>query len=154
MRSMVLGFAIALGAGAPTLADSVPLCMASFDGSCKVKIVEGFFPCDNKVTLVQFRSGAGAQLAFAKDNMKFVLSSHRDRQPNLENYYASIDKMEIFKDDAIVASDNRMEGECHLSLNAEATEFYSLKCDIYDRSKGLGFSFYLEDIKSFDKKDF
>jgi hypothetical protein len=41
---MVLGLAIALGASAPTLADSVPLYMASFDGSLRSRSLRDSSP--------------------------------------------------------------------------------------------------------------
>jgi len=128
--------------------------MVTFSGTCKFKLIEGFFPCSDKVILVQFQNGMGAQYVFVKDETLFILSSHSDRQPNLENYYSSIDKLEIMKAKEIELSDNRMEGECHMKLNSSATEFYSIDREVYDRAKGIGFSFILDDINSFDKKQF
>lgn len=90
--------------------------------------------------------------ARGKDNV-FSLSGGKDRQPNLQNYYLSVDTFRIHsgKTDA---SDTQMEGECHMHMNPDATKFYEIKCDVYNRAKGTLYKFYLENITSFDRKAF
>jgi hypothetical protein len=39
-----------------------------------------------------------------------------------------------------------MEGECHFRMNKEATRFYDIQCDVYNRTKGSIYNFYLENI--------
>jgi hypothetical protein len=63
-------------------------------------------------------------LAFFKGNNMFFLSGAKDRQPNLKNYYLSIDTLTIQKegsDDQL--ADHGMEGECHFRMNKAATRF-------------------------------
>lgn len=52
------------------------------------------------------------------------------------------------------SEDNDMEGECHFPLNKEASKFFSVKCDIYNRRKSLNYNFFLESITSFDRQAF
>jgi hypothetical protein len=56
------------------------------------------------------------------------------------------------KDDWV--EDSGMEGECHFHMNKEASKFFYIKCDVYNRSKGTLYNFYLEDIKSFSREAF
>jgi hypothetical protein len=93
-------------------------------------------------------------LTFITGNTLFFLSCGKDRQPNLENYYLSVDTLRMKLDSGRTAEDHNMEGECHLQLNNQATKFYNIRCDIYDRARKLGYNFYLEHIKKFDRKIF
>jgi hypothetical protein len=56
--------------------------------------------------------------------------------------------------DADEIGDDGMEGECHFQMNKTATNFYSIKCDIYNRAKGTLYNFYLEKITKTDRKEF
>jgi hypothetical protein len=50
------------------------------------------------------------------------------------------------------AVDHGMEGECHFSLNKEATVFHSIECDVYNRAKGSMYNLHLESISKTDHK--
>ena len=84
-----------------------------------------------------------------------MFEGERDRQPNLENYFLSIDKTKF----GLVSGGNvtkgvqgATEGECHILQNKEGNEFYEIKCDVFDRVKtGAEFNFYLTDITSFTR---
>jgi hypothetical protein len=84
----------------------------------------------------------------------FELSGGKDRQPNLTNYYLSVDTLRIKRGKDDWVEDRGMEGECHFRMNKEATKFFNIKCDIYNRSKGSMYNFYLEDIKNFSRETF
>ena len=125
-----------------------------FFGKCRYQLVQGFFPCDEKLIWNALKNGRMV-LSFITDKMLFHLSGGGDRQPNLENYYVSIDTFTMQKiPGGEPARDERMEGECHFRLNKDASKFYDVKCDVYDRAKGLGGNFYLEGIRKFDRKVF
>lgn len=125
-------------------------------GKCRFQLVEGFFPCEPKVAFIALANGRALITFIKRENGKeylFTLSGGSDRQPNLENYYLGIDtfRMKIGDDDELV--DDGMEGECHFQMDKTATNFYSVKCDIYNRSKGTLYNFYLENITKTDHKE-
>lgn len=127
-----------------------------FKGSCRLELFKGFFPCEPAVGWFEKKEG-GAFLTFIKkennETTIFSVSGKADRQPNLENYYIQIDTFRVYKGGVVQAEDTNMEGECHFQLSSDAKKFYSIKCDIYDRSKpgGVIFKFYLEEIVSFER---
>ena len=53
-----------------------------------------------------------------------------------------------------MGADGGMEGECHFNLNEDATKFFYIKCDVYNRKKGSYYKFYLENIHNFERKTF
>ena len=65
---------------------------AIFTGRCRFQMPEGSFPCNPKVVLISLRNGRSL-LAFSSGEIVFHLSGGQDRQPNLENYYLSIDSL-------------------------------------------------------------
>ena len=123
-----------------------------FTGSCRLEIVLGFFPCDPKVIWMELNNGR-AILIFSQGETQFSVSSGRDRQPNLEDYYMGIDTLRLITHGAQSAVDQGMEGECHFRNNRAATKFYFIKCDIYNRAKGTTYNFYLEKISGFKKDE-
>jgi hypothetical protein len=125
--------------------------LAVFTGQCRLQIVQGFFPCNPKVAYAQLANGRSL-LTFQKDATVFTLSGGSDRQPNLQNYYLSIDTLRLNRGKRQEAEDRGMEGECHFSLNNDATVFYYVKCDVYNRAKGSMYNFYLEHITHTDHK--
>jgi hypothetical protein len=124
-----------------------------FAGQCRLQIVSGFFPCEEKVIFTQLRNGRSV-LTFVRDKTVLQVSGGRDRQPNLENYYLSIDTFALKIPDREEAVDRGMEGECHFRLNKDATKFFFVKCDIYNRQKGSKYNLYLENIRKTDHKAF
>lgn len=125
-----------------------------FHGKCRYQLVQGFFPCNETMIWNALKNGRMV-LSFITDQMLFHLSGSKDRQPNLENYYVSIDTFTMQKMPSREAvSDRSMEGECHFRLNRDATKFFDVKCDVYDRAKGSGSNFYLEGIRKFDRQVF
>ena len=126
-------------------------------GKCRFQLVEGFFPCDPKVAFIVLANGRSLVTFMKREKGKdylFTLSGGSDRQPNLENYYLSIDTFRMKIGDADENGDDGMEGECHFQMNKTATNFYSVKCDIYNRAKGTLYNFYLENITKTDRKEF
>jgi hypothetical protein len=115
-----------------------------FTGQCRFQIQKGSSPCDDKVAWINLRSGRSL-LAFSKGEILFRLSGERDRQPNLENYYLSIDSLGIHSPD-VDAVDRGLEGECHFRLNRDATKFFFVKCDVYNRAQGEMYNFTLDKI--------
>lgn len=127
--------------------------MVVYRGKCHLQLIEGFFPCDGKVFYSLLRNGR-TLIAFTKGDHMFTVVGGSDRQPNLENYYVSLDKIIVDKNGKREAQDSNMEGECHFKMNKDATKFYFIKCDIYNRAKGSMYNFYLENISGFDRKEF
>lgn len=129
---------------------------AALTGKCRFQLIEGFFPCDSKVAFIQLANGRSLLTFIKRENGKeilFTLSGGSDRQPNLENYYLSIDTFRIKNGDDDEIGDDGMEGECHFHMNKTATNFYSVKCDIYNRAKATLYNFYLENITKTDHKE-
>jgi len=126
--------------------------MTFFKGNCPMQIVEGYFPCKDAVMWGEYTTGR-ASIMFFKDNMTFSVSGSGDRQPNLENYFQSIDRIRIM-DGQIIKAETPMEGECHFHMNQQASVFYFIHCDVYNRQNGTMFNFHLDNISSFDRKTF
>lgn len=114
-------------------------------GDCKMQLVEGFAPCDSKVAFTLLGNGRGF-IMFSVTELKsvFTLSGGDDRQPNLENYYLSIDTLRMKLGDEEVSE--KMEGECHFNINRDGTKFFFVRCDVYNRAKKIFMTFNLEDI--------
>jgi len=155
-RDPFAGQAPASGAPARAPAGDIDLKrMTTFSGKCQYQLFAGLLPCKDAVVFGEHRNGR-LQLIFVSDQLIYSLSGGSDRQPNLNNYYVAIDTLRMTpssKPDK-PAEDKGMEGECHFTLNDEGTEFYFIKCDVYNRQKGTQYKFYLEGITTFDKKEF
>jgi hypothetical protein len=125
--------------------------ITSFEGTCRMQLVEGMIPCDSKVAWVELHNGRSF-LTFMKEDYSFTVSGGNDRQPNLENYFASIDTLRISKSGNLEAEDNSMEGECHFRLTKDTKRFFFIRCDVYNRSKGSLYKFHLENIRNFQMR--
>src|SRR5579871_4650217 len=126
--------------------------MTFFKGDCKMQIVEGYSPCRADVMWGEFTTGRAA-LMFFKDNLAFSISGSGDRQPNLENYFQSVDRIRIMEGPKL-KTEIPMEGECHFSMNEQATAFYYIHCDVYNRRQSIAFNFHLDNIVNFERKIF
>ncbi|MBA4121323.1 MAG: hypothetical protein H0X72_02520 [Acidobacteria bacterium] len=129
---------------------------AALTGKCRFQLIEGFFPCNSKVAFVQSANGRSLITFIKREKGReilFTLSGGSDRQPNLENYYLSIDTFRMKNGDDDEVGDDGMEGECHFRMNKTATNFFSVKCDVYNRAKGTLYNFYLENITKTDHKE-
>lgn len=127
-----------------------------FKGTCKYKFVnrESFFPCDSSVTFTNFKNHTSEFKFTAQDSaVIFIFSGHKDRQPNLENYFLSVDTAK-FGEASGKGAQGKVEGECHMRMNEDGSTFYEIKCDVFDRKTGISFNFYLTDISSIEKKYF
>lgn len=113
-----------------------------------------FLSCSEKVAYTELKNGRSVLSFFVNDNAVFTLSGGKDRQPNLENYYLSIDTLRMKLKDREEAVDHGMEGECHFRMNKSATKFFEIKCDVYNRAKGTIYNFYVENIRTVDRKTF
>jgi hypothetical protein len=65
----------------------------SFKGTSKYKLVNrtSFFPCDPNVRFENFKNHTSAFSFTVENSTIFVFSGGKDRQPNLENYFLSVD---------------------------------------------------------------
>ena len=121
-------------------------------GECRIELGSGFTPCDPHVIWTELTNGR-ALLIFKKDKTIYTLSGGRDRQPNLEDFYQGIDTFRLAVDGVEKKKDMKMEGECHFSINKDASKFYFIKCEVYNRAKGSRYNLYLENIVSFDRQE-
>ena len=80
-----------------------------YTGECRFQLIKGFFPCDSKVVYTLLKNGR-TLIAFMKGENMFTVVGGADRQPNLENYYVSLDKLIINKGEKVVATDSNMGG--------------------------------------------
>jgi len=130
--------------------------LVTLTGKCRLQLVAGFFPCNSKALFLS-RPNAVSHVTFVKveggGEMIFDLSGRSDRQPNLENYYLQIDTLSLIRDGETAASDDGMEGECHFRMNRAGSHIFSVKCDVYNRSKGSLYNFYLENITKTDRRE-
>jgi hypothetical protein len=122
----------------------------AFFGRCRYQLIAGFFTCGNPVAYNVLTNGRSL-LSFWSEQAVYTLSGGKDRQPNLENYYLSIDTFRIKPNGKQQARDNGMEGECHFNMNRDASRFFYIRCDIYNRVKGTIYNFYLDRIAKFQK---
>jgi hypothetical protein len=148
-------FLVALSLGMPVnsnqvLAQALPKRMTSFEGTCQHEMVSGFFPCEPKAAFIELNNGRWL-LTFFAGKYNFTLAGAGDRQPNLENYYTSIDTFRMLEGQKMVAEDRGMEGECHFSLNKDASQFFFIRCDAYNRRRGTIYKFYLDPISGFKR---
>lgn len=155
-RDPFAGQAPSSNAPAPAPEDDIKLKrMTTFSGKCQYQLFAGLLPCKNAVLFGEHANGR-LQLIFVSDQMIYSLSGGSDRQPNLNNYYVAIDTLRLTPSGSgeQPTEDRSMEGECHFTLNDDATAFYFITCDVYNRAKGSQYKFSLEDIEGFDRKDF
>ena len=124
----------------------------SFKGTSKYKFVNrtSFFPCDPNVTFENFKNHRSAFSFTIENSGFFIFSGGKDRQPNLENYFLSVDAAKFGKSGEGVKG--KVEGECHVRLNKNGSEYYDIRCDVFDRKAGITFNFYLTEISGFERK--
>jgi hypothetical protein len=125
--------------------------LAVFTGTCTIQLFEDAakVPCDPKVSFVNLANGRSwftFTTTFKKETYSYTVSGGRDRQPNAENYYLSIDTFRIQIGKKEPAVDTHMEGECHTQHDKDAATFHDIECIVYDRSKGLFVTLHLESI--------
>ena len=123
------------------------------EGDCRLQLTKGFVPCKGSVMWTEYDNGR-EMLSFFKGDTAFSLSGGGDRQPNPENYYQSIDTIRILEGGKRSGAGQGVEGECHFNLNEDATKFFSIKCDVYNRRNGSSYKFHLENIRNFKRKTF
>jgi clan AA aspartic protease (TIGR02281 family) len=121
-------------------------------GECRFQLAQGFFPCQKAVMWLELKNGR-TLVSFFMGDVAFGLSGGRDRQPNLENYYLSVDTVRVTRKGKPDET-GEVEGECHFRLNRSASRFYFIRCDVYNRKVGFSWNFYLDSIESFDRKTF
>ncbi len=88
-----------------------------------------------------------------RQKVTFTLSGGHDRQPNLENYYLSIDTFQTWLDPEKPISTD-VEGECHFSVSANANRYHYVRCTVYNRSEGVMFKFNLNNIYTSETNSF
>jgi hypothetical protein len=103
------------------------------------------------------KSGRSALLfTYLKANdekVTFSLSGGQDRQPNLENYYLSVDTLVTWFDpQKSVTTD--VEGECHFSVAENSNRYRFVHCVIYNRRDAIMFEFNLNSIFRSETKSF
>ena len=124
----------------------------SFKGTCKYKFLNrtSFFPCDPTVRFQNFTSHRSAFTFTVQDLAIFIFSGGKDRQPNLENYFLSVDNAKFAQSGKGVQG--KVEGECHMRMNKDGSKYYEIECDVFDRKTGLIFNFYLTEISDFERQ--
>jgi hypothetical protein len=124
-----------------------------FKGTCKYKFINrsSFFPCDQTVKFENFTNHHSEFMFTVLHGSKiFNFSGNKDRQPNLGNYFLSVNKARF--GDVSGGVEGNVEGECHMLQNADGSKFYEIKCDVFDRKAGFEFNFYLTEISGFERK--
>lgn len=141
----------------PLAAQTAPAHVTSFEGECEFTLPNApTGKCNAGVLWLIMGNGRSiVMFSFANDRQKttFSLAGGKDRQPNPENYYLSVDTLRTtFYDKKEIVTDT--EGECHFGLNAAGTRYHSIICLIYNRRQGITFNFSLNDIQTFETKAF
>jgi hypothetical protein len=132
--------------------------VSSFEGHCELTLPNvPTGPCNSGVLWLVMQNGRSiVTFTFTDDRKRqttFPLAGGKDRQPNPENYYLSVDTLRtnFYNTKELVAD---TEGECHFSLNEPGTRYYFIRCLIYNRRQGITFNFTLNDIQTFETKAF
>ncbi len=132
--------------------------ITTLQGTCDFSL-PGFPPaaCIPAVGWMVLKSGRSVllftYLKGDKQKVTFSLSGGQDRQPNLENYYLSIDTLETWFDpEKSVATD--VEGECHFIISPNGNRYRSINCTIYNRRDAVMFKFNLNSIYTSETKSF
>ena len=122
----------------------------SFDGKCKIQVVDASVPCNggaalfhlvNDRTVIFFGSPAGM---FAVSGGLEADADGGRRLP--------IDTMRLKIGDHDEMVDSNMEGECRIAIARETGKHQSIRCDVRDKVKKAKFSFYLTDISASESK--
>jgi hypothetical protein len=101
--------------------------------------------CDPKVGFVVIGNGRSF-VSFSSGKLSLAFAGGHDRQPNLNNYYLSVDTIRMMKGGKQVAVDREMEGECHMTLSDDRDAFYLVHCDAYNRRTNEGHFFHLDNV--------
>ena len=83
----------------------------------------------------------------------FILTGSGDRQPDPKNLFQNINSAAIVEKGEIKFREKDFEGECHLNLEADASKFNFVNCDVYNRPRGQYINLRLSQIKRFTKTD-
>jgi hypothetical protein len=149
MKTIFTVFALAAFIGAaPVIAETHKPVLAVFTGTCSSRlpgVSTKTVPCDSKVSFIVIGNGRSF-VRFSSGDMSLAFTGGRDRQPNLNNYYLSVDTVQMIEGRKTVAVDKRMEGECHMTLSDDGSEYGLVHCDAYNRRRGTGFFFHLDNI--------
>lgn len=135
--------------------NEVPKISMSYNGECRMKLDsnKAYRACAANVNYTLFQNGR-ITISFLKDDTSYSISGGSDRQPELENYYVSIDTIHIIKNGERILEDSSMNGECHLKMNKAATKFFSLDCDLFNSNSGVVYRFELQNIKGYKRREF
>ena len=137
----------------PTLAalgEQRPTYITTLEGTCDFILPNvPQAPCSPSVMWMVLKSGRSALLfTYLKANdekVTFSLSGGQDRQPNLENYYLSVDTLVTWFDpQKSVTTD--VEGECHFSVAENGKRYRFVHCVVYNRRDAIMFKFNLNSI--------
>jgi hypothetical protein len=105
-------------------------------------------PCDSKVIFANLTNGRSWFTFSGKfddgKSFAYTVSGGHDRQPQIENYYLSIDILRNQIGKVAPTVDNHMEGECHTTFNK--MDARDIKCVIYDQSNDGAVTLHLENI--------
>lgn len=134
MKKILTALMLAASIGAAH-AQGRPTILAAFEGTCKCKLIAGWFPCSPKVGDSALPNGRSF-VQFEAEDKQFAFSGGYDRQPDINDLFLTVDTVRILRGGRQLAIDDRMEGECHLVFNDDASAFESVHCDAWDRAKG------------------
>jgi len=112
------------------------------EGDCRLELVKGagYGPCKAGFMFMLFKNGRHALIFSLLDDTVVTVAGAGDRQPRLEDYYISIDRLRIKKPGREEVVDPNMEGECHMRITRDTGTFLQIECDVYNRGRGLGLS--------------
>ncbi len=123
-------------------------------GDCRFRLKDRYQRCESKAIFMELDNDRGVFTFSTTEKGKqviFILSGGADRQPNLENYFLSIDKFRATIDGKFEVEDLPVRGECHIQMQPNTGHFEAIKCDIYEDKMRLDIRFYLDDIVKTEK---
>ena len=125
MKTIMICLSLIAALTIPAHAEPRKTLMGAFEGTCTMHLVAGWFNCDSHVGYMVLPNGRSF-IQFQRGKESFAFAGGHDRQP----LYLSIDTMRIMKGAKVEGVDKRMEGECHLVFNDDASEFETIHCDV------------------------
>ncbi len=129
---------------ASTSTDATAQQIVEFRGNCTFTLNDTEIKrCDPIMTYVNYNT-LGIEFIFFVKDRAFVFLGSGDRQPNIENYYLSINEMKFGPPRRL--DSRKVEGECRMKFNRNLKTPIFVDCLSFSRASGEKFHFKLRNV--------